>query len=247
MSTFVEECRQEWRRLGVPDMLADEMAGDLAADLAEAQSEGVSASEILGESDPRRFAATWASERGLLTKDSQKRSHSAVRLVSVACVLIILTAGIALPLVLTSGGRSGRSDTAQVMHRRVFQMPGNNIACEVLDFHPRPGHPHPFLGNGPRLFCEVNSNIGPDRFGEPFVWAIDETGEARVGPSRATSAPVIPVIPETPSRRTTPATLVDGRDWSFGAFTCEFRSTGLTCRNSSRHGFTLSRKSQQTF
>jgi signal peptidase I len=70
VTTFVEECRQEWRRLGVPDILADEMAGDLEADLAEAQSEGVSASEILGESDPRRFAATWARERGLVTENS---------------------------------------------------------------------------------------------------------------------------------------------------------------------------------
>jgi hypothetical protein len=52
MSTFVEECRREWKRLGVPDLMADEMATDLEADLAEAQADGVSAAEILGESDP---------------------------------------------------------------------------------------------------------------------------------------------------------------------------------------------------
>ena len=62
MSEFVEQCRQEWRRLGVPDPLADEMAADLASDLGEAEAEGVSAEELLGSSafDPRSFAASWA-------------------------------------------------------------------------------------------------------------------------------------------------------------------------------------------
>ena len=68
MSAYVDECRREWKRLGVPDLLAEEMATELEADLAEAESEGVSAAEILGESDPRRFAAAWASERGLVSE-----------------------------------------------------------------------------------------------------------------------------------------------------------------------------------
>ena len=60
ISDFVEQCRQEWRRLGVPDPLADEMAADLASDLGEAEAEGVSAEELLGSSafDPRSFAAS---------------------------------------------------------------------------------------------------------------------------------------------------------------------------------------------
>jgi hypothetical protein len=68
VSEFVEQCQAEWRRLGVADPLAEEMAADLAADLAEAQTEGVSAAEYLGSSasDPRSFAATWASERGII-------------------------------------------------------------------------------------------------------------------------------------------------------------------------------------
>jgi hypothetical protein len=66
MTAYVEECRQEWKRLGVPELLAEEMATELESDLAEAQADGVSATEILGESDPRRFAASWASERGLV-------------------------------------------------------------------------------------------------------------------------------------------------------------------------------------
>ena len=68
MSDFVEQCRSEWKRLGVPDPLAEEMAADLASDLREAEAEGVSAEEYLGSSifDPRSFAASWAAERGII-------------------------------------------------------------------------------------------------------------------------------------------------------------------------------------
>ena len=75
MTAYVEECRQEWKRLGVPDLLAEEMATDLEADLAEAEADGVSAAEMLGESDPRRFAATWARERGLVSEPAPKKSR----------------------------------------------------------------------------------------------------------------------------------------------------------------------------
>ena len=73
MTAFVEECRQEWRRLGVPELLADDMATELETDLADAEADGVSAAEMLGESDPRRFAATWASERGLVAEPPAPR------------------------------------------------------------------------------------------------------------------------------------------------------------------------------
>lgn len=68
MSDFVEQCRQEWRRLGVPDPLAEEMAADLATDLGEAEAEGVSAEELLGSSafDPKAFAGSWAAARGII-------------------------------------------------------------------------------------------------------------------------------------------------------------------------------------
>jgi hypothetical protein len=75
MTAYVEECRQEWKRLGVPDLIAEEMATELESDLAEAQADGVSATEILGESDPRRFAATWASERGLIAEPAPPRKN----------------------------------------------------------------------------------------------------------------------------------------------------------------------------
>ena len=67
MNEFVEECRQEWKRLHVPDPIANEMAADLEADLKEAEAEGASPEEVLGSGafDPRSFAASWAAERGV--------------------------------------------------------------------------------------------------------------------------------------------------------------------------------------
>jgi len=77
MNDFVEQCRQEWRRRGVPDSLVEEMATELAADLSEAEAEGVSAEELLGRSasDPRSFAATWAAERGIVRKQPSQTTH----------------------------------------------------------------------------------------------------------------------------------------------------------------------------
>jgi hypothetical protein len=75
MSDFVEQCRKEWRRLGVPDPVADEMAADLGSDLSDAEAEGISAEELLGNSvfDPRSFAATWAAERGIIPEPPTPR------------------------------------------------------------------------------------------------------------------------------------------------------------------------------
>lgn len=68
MSGFVDGCRREWDRLGVPDAVANEMAADLAADLAEAEAEGASAEEVLGNGvfDATSFAASWATARGVV-------------------------------------------------------------------------------------------------------------------------------------------------------------------------------------
>jgi hypothetical protein len=68
MSDFVEQCRREWKRLGVSEPIVEEMAADLACDLREAEAEGVSLEELLGSSafDPRSFAGAWAAERGII-------------------------------------------------------------------------------------------------------------------------------------------------------------------------------------
>jgi hypothetical protein len=86
MSDFVQQCRREWERLGVPDPVANEMAADLAADLAEAESEGVSAEEVLGKGvfDPRSFATAWAEERGVIPSAPRQESASRKPLILVA-------------------------------------------------------------------------------------------------------------------------------------------------------------------
>ncbi|HME02506.1 MAG TPA: hypothetical protein VKG38_05685 [Solirubrobacteraceae bacterium] len=90
MIRFVKECRREWRRLGVPDAIADEMAEDLAADLEEAQAEGVALEEVLGggASDPRSFAASWATARGVTRPTSGR--FRVRRMPPIAAVLTVL-------------------------------------------------------------------------------------------------------------------------------------------------------------
>src|SRR6266516_556314 len=98
VSEFVEECRREWKRLRVPDLIANEMAADLAADLREAEAEGASAEEVLGSGafDPRSFAASWAAERGVipqpppLSRDTiPQRSRMRAAIAAFALIAII--------------------------------------------------------------------------------------------------------------------------------------------------------------
>jgi len=105
MSEFVEQCRREWKRLGVADPLAQEMAADLASDLADAEAEGVSAAEYLGSSasDPRSFAGSWAAERGVIPAPSPPAKgrraplalvvFSAVAALTVAVAALLLATG----------------------------------------------------------------------------------------------------------------------------------------------------------
>lgn len=92
MSAFVEECRQEWKRLGVPDLLAEEMATELEADLEEAEADGITAAELLGESDPHVFAATWARERGLVAETPPKRNRKRLWIGLAACLVLVCVA-----------------------------------------------------------------------------------------------------------------------------------------------------------
>jgi hypothetical protein len=99
MSDFVEQCRREWKRLGVPDPLADEMAADLASDLGEAETDGVSAEEFLGSSafDPRSFAASWAAERGIIPDPparpgARRRPRALVAFTALAALVLLVAA-----------------------------------------------------------------------------------------------------------------------------------------------------------
>jgi hypothetical protein len=125
MSTFVEECRREWKRLGVPDLMADEMATDLEADLAEARADGVSAAEMLGERDPRRFAASWARERGLVAEQQppKKRRKGLWIGLAVGLVLLLIVALPALALITLGSSRESSSQPVQVVPVRQVSVP----------------------------------------------------------------------------------------------------------------------------
>jgi len=99
MSDFVEQCRGEWKRLGVPDPLAEEMATDLEADLSDAEGEGLSREEFLGSSafDPAAFAASWAAERGIIPappspEKARRRPCFLVAFTAVAALTVIVAA-----------------------------------------------------------------------------------------------------------------------------------------------------------
>jgi hypothetical protein len=117
MSEFVDECRAEWRRLGVTDTIANEMAADLGADLDEAAADGVSAEEVLGTAafDPRGFAASWARERGVLPVSPVAPSRSRAvappprRFVVSALAVVGALALFAAAFALVLGGHHGGS------------------------------------------------------------------------------------------------------------------------------------------
>jgi len=106
MSGFVDECRKEWDRLGVPDAVSNEMAADLAADLAEAEAEGASAEDVLGNAvfDAKSFAASWATARGVVSQAPVPEGRSRTPWVVVVCNLVSFVAG-AVGFVLITSGR----------------------------------------------------------------------------------------------------------------------------------------------
>ena len=105
MSSFVDECRKEWSRLGVPQAEANEMAADLEADLAEAKAEGVSPEEVLGNGyfDPRSFAASWAASRGFVGPTRPARGTIQVRTLALALGAVVAAAFVALGLAFLFG------------------------------------------------------------------------------------------------------------------------------------------------
>ena len=123
MNEFVDECRREWRRLGVPDPVANEMAADLTADLEEAEAEGGSPEDVLGNSafDPRRFAASWAAARGVTSAPTPERPSfwRPPLAIAAAVVLGVLVMGAGLALLV---GRSGSSIAFAT--RRIVAVPG---------------------------------------------------------------------------------------------------------------------------
>lgn len=116
MNEFVEECRREWKRLGVPDPVATEMAADLLADLEEAEAEGTSAEDVLGSGafDARSFAASWAAERGV-SRPPRLRERGTRRsfiLAALAVLFAIVVSGAALAIFGSSGSSVGAPELA---------------------------------------------------------------------------------------------------------------------------------------
>lgn len=117
MNEFVEECRREWKRLGVPDPVANEMAAELEADLEEAEAEGASAEEVLGSgaTDPRSFANAWAAERGVVER-TPPNGHGLppkARLAAAIGALVLIAVSGGVLVILGDGGDSGAETYAR--------------------------------------------------------------------------------------------------------------------------------------
>jgi hypothetical protein len=158
MIEFVEECRREWKRLGVPDPVSNEMAADLTADIEEAEAEGGSAEDVLGDSffDPRRFAAAWAGARGVTPsapdpigpaaplEPARPRWHRPV-------VALALTAAVCLLALIAAAATVGRHGTAMAAPvRRILEVPGSTRVFGPAAASP----PLRFSVSGPSFFVQ---------------------------------------------------------------------------------------------
>jgi hypothetical protein len=164
MSQFVDECRREWKRVGVPDAIANEMATDLAADLAEAEAEGVPPEDVLGNGvfDARAFAAAWAGERGVIPSTPvRERFPRGSRRLSILVGLAALVAIGAGLVVLRSSDES--RPIAVVAMRTAFSVarevvsPGPPLQVRVAVGHPRSARGSP---RRPRV-VRVPAEVGP--------------------------------------------------------------------------------------
>ena len=110
MDSFVKKCRREWKRLRVPDAVANEMAADLEADLKEAEAEGASPEDVLGTAvfDPRAFAASWAAERGVIPAPESKPRLNGRTPFVVAGVTLAIIAALGAGMVIASRVGSNR-------------------------------------------------------------------------------------------------------------------------------------------
>ncbi|HLX32635.1 MAG TPA: hypothetical protein VKR79_07690 [Gaiellaceae bacterium] len=100
MNEFVERCLREWKRVGVPDAVANEMAADLDADLRDAAADDVAPEEVLGNGifDAPAFARSWAAARGVIppahvpVARGDRRSVPAIALAVLAVLSLVLVA-----------------------------------------------------------------------------------------------------------------------------------------------------------
>jgi hypothetical protein len=134
VSDFVEECRREWRRLQVPEPAANEMAADLAADLREAEAEGASAEEVLGNAafDPRSFAASWAIERGLVQPARRSRLARRSLLITIGVAALLIVGAALAALAVFSTARNVASPQQVTAQRVTVEAPTTTVAMVVV-------------------------------------------------------------------------------------------------------------------
>jgi hypothetical protein len=131
VSQFVVECRKEWKRLGVPEAAANEMAADLEVDLAEAKADGASPEEVLGNGyfDAKSFAASWAVAKGVAAEAPhspamvQVRARTLTLAASALFSLVVMAVG----LLLLVGRRASAVSVSAIGARPGFPRPGPGV------------------------------------------------------------------------------------------------------------------------
>jgi hypothetical protein len=183
MSGFVDQARREWKRLGVPDGAADEMADDLRADIEEAERDGASAADLLGASvnDPRGFAAAWASERGLVPagrRPGRRRWIIGAVLVAVAVVAVVLAGTAHLTksrrIVGTPTGQASLANQIQALAAQ--RQRSTVVGTEVVNVALMPDN------------VRLSEDTAPKLVGRPSVIAVSvkNTGESAIAGVRVT-------------------------------------------------------------
>ncbi|HKD32261.1 MAG TPA: hypothetical protein VKB73_02195 [Gaiellaceae bacterium] len=130
MNAFIQQCRREWRRLGVRSAVADEMAAELAADLQE----GASPEDVLGTdaADARAFAAAWARERGVVPR--RTRNPRVIVPVVAAALALVAIAGAVLMATASSG--NSQSVVVEPPPRLGFLEPARSERVRAYDGPP---------------------------------------------------------------------------------------------------------------
>jgi hypothetical protein len=136
VNEFVNECRREWKRLGVPRSTADEMAAELAVDLDEGTPE-----EVLGTdaANARVFARSWAEERGVIRE--RRRSRIPAVLAALALIPTVLGA----VLVLTSDDDSKAAVPAAPSGNTFVWVPPSQYKQAVIVAEAQAAHDHAVL------------------------------------------------------------------------------------------------------
>ena len=95
------------------------------------EADGVSAAEILGESDPRRFAATWARERGLVSDPPPKKSRKGLWIGLAVGLVLVFVALPALALISVGSGSISTVHSPQPVRSLVIQSFVGFKACHA--------------------------------------------------------------------------------------------------------------------